>query len=111
MLVTIDAGRMLARILGRNEKNFRTLFSFITLPMKHSVQGISIPPCGKSLKYHHTSVTLQYIAPPCVINFKCMIEMFFEMCPIVSPTIQTAIAYRSFRFSSFLHVKYLAKER
>ena len=104
VIVRGDAGVITGGILARDEKKFRTLFSSIALPVKCSVQGISIPPCGRSLKYHLPPVTLQYIAPPCVINFEHTIEMFLGTCPTVSSTLQTATAYRPLRLSSFLHV-------
>jgi len=88
----------IARILGRDEKKFRTLFSSIGLPKKQNVQGISILLCGRSLEYRRPPITLQYTAPPCVINFEHTVEMFFGTCPTVSPTLQTATVYRSLGF-------------
>ena len=53
----------ITRIPNALTKNFCTFCSSVGGPIKVSLQGISMPPCSRSLEYRRVSVTVPFITP------------------------------------------------
>ena len=70
---------------------FSLLISF-ALPMKSSVQGISSPPCGRSLEYCHVPETVHCIDPPLRRKREQILEIFLGRCPMIVLSFITATA-------------------
>ena len=64
-------------------------------PLNNSRQGISTPPCGKSVEYFLLPVTWQFITPPLRINSVHILEIFRCKWPTIVESLITATAYMS----------------
>ena len=70
------------------------------VPRSVKTQGITRPPCGKSLEYFlFGSITSQSIVPPFLMNSEQVELVFFGKCPTIVtallPVFITFTAYRS----------------
>ena len=97
----LDAGFLSAAVLLLIDKSFLALSVRSLVPCSVIVQGISRPPCTKSLEYLRCGfVTLQDIDPPSKINREQVELIFFGKCLTVIPAFVTFIAKGSWGFPS-----------
>ena len=83
------------------QQNAKILPLKFFLQTKRYLQGISIPPCGRSVEYRrHPVTTTQKMVPPRLINTEQSVEILSGTCPTVSPLFLMATAYRFRGFSS-----------